>query len=89
MVYCRVINPGLQITDRDYDTIGEATAWIENPYSVPTEVIDECKVLVGTPGTFSPNNYEVLYLSLTSVLEKKKEKKGKIRKPKKIRIKFL
>ena len=58
-----VTNPGLQITDRDYGTIGEATAWIENPYSVPTEFNDEYKVLAGTPETFSPNNYEVLYLS--------------------------
>ena len=58
-----VINPGLQITDRDYGTIGEATGWIENPNCVPTEVNDEYKVLAGTPETFSPNDYEVLYLS--------------------------
>ena len=36
-----VTNPGLQITDRDYGTIREATGWIENPNCVPTEVNDE------------------------------------------------
>ena len=38
-------------------------AYIDNPYSVPIEVINKGKVLSGTYGYFLPDNYKVFYLA--------------------------
>ena len=41
----------------------EARAFLYKPYGVPAEVKNNYNVLVGTAKPFSPNNYEVLFLT--------------------------
>ncbi|XP_074631076.1 uncharacterized protein LOC141889631 isoform X2 [Acropora palmata] len=59
-----------------HPSIRESMAQIRVPYIVPKEVGDSFKesILAGTSNTFHPNNYEVFYLSSTSILKKNKQK---------------
>ena len=57
-------------------SIRKSMAQIRVPYIVPKEVDDSFKgsILAGTSGIFHSNNYEVFYLSSTSIHKKNKQK---------------
>ena len=53
----------IEITYRYRKKRVEARAFLYEPYSVPAEVNNNYNVLVGSPNTFSPDNYEVFFLA--------------------------
>lgn len=53
----------IEISYRNSNKRVEARAFLFKPYSVPAEVKNNCNVLVGTTKTFSPDNYEVFFLT--------------------------
>ena len=63
----------LEIAYRYSNKRVEARAFLYKPYSGPAEVKNNYNVLVGTAKPFSPDNYEVFFLTWKSSLEKNKQ----------------
>ena len=64
----------LEIAYRYSNKRVEARAFLYKPYGVPAEVKNSYNDLVGTAKPFSPDNYEVFFLTGKSILDKNKQR---------------